>query len=116
MYVRFSFILNLYHIESKKSKRVKPSKPKRSAPQKRPDTVSIIEGPSDFRVQFKLPQLEGKIVCGDGQSVDFIQSVTMRFRSQQVCRIETKKARGIYVASAEKSVVCSVSNGGINCQ
>ncbi|MBM73925.1 MAG: hypothetical protein CMK59_00885 [Proteobacteria bacterium] len=99
----------------KKTSSKKKSTKKKTAEEKDNQTT-IVEGSSSFRIQFRLPQLEGKITCGDGQSVDFIQSITMSFRSQQVCRIEANGVTAIYTASSEKIVNCRINNGGLICQ
>jgi hypothetical protein len=116
-------------IKTRKPKPAKKSKPvkksvgaaRRSAPSTRtkrsgqPATNPAPQAQQGFSIRFMMPRMEGKIICGDGQSIEFVESVTMKFTDQQACRIQTDEARGAYIARAKATVRCSTLGEEISC-
>ena len=81
----------------------------------KPRTTQTILNGNKFDVLFKLPQLEGKMVCGDGQNVEFSQSISLSFSSSTVCRIEVDGAKGVFIANQKQIVECVDVGGRIQC-
>ena len=95
---------------SPKSENRRTTSPVRNNP-----SNQIVSGRNKFDVLFKLPQLEGKISCGDGQDVEFSQSISLSFTSQTACRIESDGAKGVFVANQKQIVECVDIGGKIRC-
>ena len=89
---------------------------RKPARQNRTPPAQPVLAQGDFSVRFMLPRMEGKIICGDGQNIDFVESVTVKFTDQQACRIQTDEARGAYIARAKATVRCTDMGGEISCK
>jgi len=112
-----------------KKRRQKSNNKKKTPPKERTTQPEVKENLSplpkevipinnqSFAIRFMLPRLEGKIRCGDGQTVEFVGGITMKFTSQQACIIETLNgARGGVAVSEKRTFTCAAGEGSVQCQ
>jgi hypothetical protein len=68
-----------------------------------------------YTVRFSAPGQEGKIQCGDGQSVEFVGASTMNFTGTVTCRVKVGSGMGVVQLTQAANVSCSEAAGRVSC-
>lgn len=98
------------------TKNTTSSTKKDTTPDKTTTTVSATIQGGDFDVQIKFRGVTAKLTCGDGQTKEFAEVVTMTFKSQTTCRVTTEDGQvGVALANKPGSINCKLVDDKVQC-
>lgn len=77
--------------------------------------TSTATSTTTYPVKFSAPGREGKVRCGDGQTVEFTGATTLNFSGTVTCLVQIGQGRGAVQVSRSSTVSCSEDVGKVSC-
>ena len=77
--------------------------------------ASTATSTTTFPVKFTAPGREGKVRCGDGQTVSFSGATTLSFGGTTTCLVQIDQGRGAVQVTRSTTVTCTEDAGKVVC-